>query len=369
LSYTDPSGYLRLRKGWWRLPAAIAITVITSGAASGTLFAGTAFGTAAVANGFATVIIGGTLSGGIATGTLKGAVKGGIFAAITFGIAHGGAGRNGWIGASKTGGFDYARAFAHAITGGISAEVDGGKFGHGFASSILSSGADKLGLANIPKRSGRIIANAIVAGTISELTGGKFANGAMSAAFRVAFNEAIYVKNGDDAVLTKSSLNVKEGYGSVNDAVLAQYAAYDAEYQTASDNSNELLGAIFKTGSRFYFTNVVEVEERFNVGISISGLKKGSSYAAFTHTHPGGSFGFGGGDDALPNSTQVPFFVRLPSGKALRLNPGGAKKFAKYKASLKRSRSMRSLPQEIDAKRFGITNICGGTSSCLNKLQ
>ena len=30
LSYTDPSGYLRLRKGWWRLPAAIAITVITS---------------------------------------------------------------------------------------------------------------------------------------------------------------------------------------------------------------------------------------------------------------------------------------------------------------------------------------------------
>ena len=33
------------------------------------------------------------------------------------------------------------------------------------------------------------IANAIVAGTISEVTGGKFVNGAMSAAFRVAFNE------------------------------------------------------------------------------------------------------------------------------------------------------------------------------------
>ena len=37
-----------------------------------------------------------------------------LFAAETFGIAHGGAGGNGWIGASKTGGFNFSRALAHA---------------------------------------------------------------------------------------------------------------------------------------------------------------------------------------------------------------------------------------------------------------
>ena len=44
---------------------------------------------------------------------------------------------------------------------------------------------------NIKNFAGRIVSNAIVAGTISEVTGGKFANGAMSAAFRVAFNEVL----------------------------------------------------------------------------------------------------------------------------------------------------------------------------------
>jgi len=180
--FTDPSGYARLRKGWWRVPLAIAVTVATSGAASGTLFAGTAFGTAATANAFTTIIVGGALSGGIATGSLKGAVKGGIFAAVTFGIAHG-AGGKGWIGASKIGGFNFARAFAHSFVAGVSAEIDGGKFGNGFVSSLLSSGADGLGLSQIKNSFARVVANAIVAGTISEATGGKFANGAMSAAF------------------------------------------------------------------------------------------------------------------------------------------------------------------------------------------
>jgi len=47
-----------------------------------------------------------------------------------------------------------------------------------------SNGADGVG-------SWAIVNNAILQGTISEITGGKFANGAMSAAFRVAFNDTL----------------------------------------------------------------------------------------------------------------------------------------------------------------------------------
>ena len=40
-----------------------------------------------------------------------------------------------------------------------------------------------------------MVSNAIVQGTISEVTGGKFSNGAMTAAFRVAFNDGLRIVN------------------------------------------------------------------------------------------------------------------------------------------------------------------------------
>ncbi len=167
LSFTDPSGYSRMRKGWWRAPLSyMAMFIPLPGI-----------------NLWAAAIIRGALSGAIATGNLKGAVKGALQAAVTYGIAHGNKGA-GWVSKGGPG-----RAIAHAAVAGVSAEVDGGKFGHGFASSFLSSGADHVGLNNFKNPVARTLSNAIVAGTISELMGGKFANGAQSAAFRVAFND------------------------------------------------------------------------------------------------------------------------------------------------------------------------------------
>ena len=175
LSFSDPTGYFRLKKGGYetllKVAVSIAITVVTSGAASGLI----------TSKAFAVVVAGGFASGAVLAGNLKGAIKGAIQAAATFGIGHGKGGKALF---GKTG-----TAVSHAVVGGISAEIDGGKFGHGFVSSILTSGADSAGLLDFKKTFFRIVANAIVAGTISEITGGKFANGAMSAAFRVAFND------------------------------------------------------------------------------------------------------------------------------------------------------------------------------------
>ena len=82
------------------------------------------------------------------------------------------------------------RVFAHAMTGGITAELQGGKFGHGFISAGLTKAMD-INAWYGPSKDllvARVVTASIVGGTISELTGGKFANGAVTAAFGQILN-------------------------------------------------------------------------------------------------------------------------------------------------------------------------------------
>ena len=73
-----------------------------------------------------------------------------------------------------------------AVTGGITASLQGGKFGHGFLSAGTGAAVGGIpglrGLA-LGKIAARTVVSAVTAGTVSEITGGKFANGAMTAAF------------------------------------------------------------------------------------------------------------------------------------------------------------------------------------------
>ncbi|HFC29500.1 MAG TPA: hypothetical protein ENJ44_00485, partial [Oceanospirillales bacterium] len=180
LTLTDPTGYFSFSRFWkksGRTIAAIVVTIFTNGAAAGW------YGTLTAGQTYAVIFAGGFIAGGIQTGNFKGAVKGGIFSTVTYGIAHGGAGGKGWI---KEG---INRTLTHAALAGMSSMLDGDSFGHGFAASLLSIGADAKYGEFLKTASSRIIANALFAGTISEITGGKFASGALSAAFRVAFNE------------------------------------------------------------------------------------------------------------------------------------------------------------------------------------
>ncbi len=95
---------------------------------------------------------------------------------------------------------------AHALTGGVLTELQGGKFGHGF----LSAGLTKV--ANINSRIqgdravhmvARVTSAAALGGTISNLTGGKFSNGARNAAYGQLFN-------GEKARIAKKALQVVE---------------------------------------------------------------------------------------------------------------------------------------------------------------
>ena len=94
----------------------------------------------------------------------------------------------------------------NAIAGGIAAQVNGGKFGHGFIAAGISAafkpmlndiGGDNsanhaINEGNIGKleihKLDRIFAAALISGTTSAISGGKFANGALSGALTQLYN-------------------------------------------------------------------------------------------------------------------------------------------------------------------------------------
>jgi len=182
LSYTDPSGNISIKQLAIVAIGAV-VTYATAGTASG-LFAGAGTslttGQAAIV-GAISGAAGGFTTGILATGSVSGAFRNAAFGAL-------GGGAFGAIGAS---GYQYGtKILAHAITGGVLSELQGGKFGHGF----LSAGATKA--LNVNRIVGidpgkdleRIFVAALIGGSVSEITGGKFANGAFSASLGQALN-------------------------------------------------------------------------------------------------------------------------------------------------------------------------------------
>ena len=193
LVYTDPTGMITLRQV---LGIAIAIvgTVVCQGMDGGfwaKLGMAIAFGAA---------------SGYVSTGTWQGALYGAFSAALFFGIGeffNNVAALNQWGGVDTVGatgltaGNIAAKVLAHGMAGGVMSSLQGGKFGHGFASAgfteALSPGVDTINPANpVAGAAARISAAAIVGGTASVLAGGKFGNGATTAAFARAFNGEIH---------------------------------------------------------------------------------------------------------------------------------------------------------------------------------
>ena len=200
LRYTDPTGMLGVEERRWAATALIIASYFVAPYVTPYL---TKFG-------FAVAV--GSAAGGVATGSWKGALQGAFSAALFYGIgsifegaqaANSAAIEGGQtldlVGNSGlTGGQVAAKALSHAIGGGVMAQVQGGKFGHGFVSAGVAQLAapyiDGLGGGGASSAPLRIAVTAIVGGTVSALTGGKFANGAITAAFSRAFNDEIHLE-------------------------------------------------------------------------------------------------------------------------------------------------------------------------------
>ncbi|RZM74390.1 hypothetical protein C3B51_19725 [Pseudoalteromonas rubra] len=188
LSYTDPSGYLfkKLLKvtmkitgdwyihkflnnvPWLKSIASVALNFIP----------GCQVWCTAVFNAKSTFV---------ATGSLNGALKAGaIAAASAYAFSQIGDAFGAESGFWQNGGA--AHVGAHALTGGIVSELQGGKFGHGFFSAGLTKGAQIAGLVSMDNVVIGTAQSMVISGTISQLTGGKFANAAVTGAFQYLYN-------------------------------------------------------------------------------------------------------------------------------------------------------------------------------------
>ena len=200
LSGTDPSGYLTFRQ-----VVGIAIAVVA--AAYGQYY----FAKDALALSFGISVAGGFTASYVATGSVEAGVWGAFAAGVFWGI--GTAFSTGYCdlssagaGATATTGSVTARVAAHAAAGGTLNLMQGGKFGHGFASAgITQALSPVIGRAggNGPKGIvTRAALSAALGGTVSKITGGKFANGAATSAFQSLFNQAVHDATSEDLRLT-----------------------------------------------------------------------------------------------------------------------------------------------------------------------
>jgi RHS repeat-associated protein len=118
------------------------------------------------------------------TGNLGRGVRAGV-------IAYASAWAYGKVGAN-TGVGDFGNVIGNGIVGGITSELQGGKFGYGFLaagfSALMKPANIKMWGISEAMAPARIITAAVIGGTASALSGGKFANGAVTGAFSQIFN-------------------------------------------------------------------------------------------------------------------------------------------------------------------------------------
>lgn len=240
LSYTDPSGHFF--KKFAGLIAGAALTIATGGAASP--FLASWYGAAGL--GAITGAVGAAVNGG---NIIQGAVIGAFSAAAFYGVGShfdGMAQGNQAARAATleslgiddaliqqhisqiglTAGQAAMKIAAHALVGGTMSVLQGGKFGHGFASAgVAQAFAGRIG--NIDKGSRfslkRVAAAAVLGGTASKISGGKFANGAVTGAFSRAFNDELH-NDSVSQTLNRIGEGISFRYNAVVDGVSRDFS-------------------------------------------------------------------------------------------------------------------------------------------------
>ena len=134
----------------------------------------------------------------ISTGSLKGAIRGAVLGGVTASVAnHIGYGKSAF---AKWAQKDiYNKAIAHGLSQGAISQVSGGNFKEGFLGGAFSL---YTGDAWLNTSSGGVFIDTMISsvsgGIAAELGGGKFANGAMTAAFVSLYNHGSSAYEGDD---------------------------------------------------------------------------------------------------------------------------------------------------------------------------
>jgi len=153
--------------------------------------------------------------GNIFKGALIGGLSGAAFHGIgdSFGIKTGD-----FFGTKLSIGDFISKTALHGLVGGVMSVLQGGKFGHGFASAgvtqAFSGQIDRLDI-NTAQSAQRVITAAVVGGTTSVISGGKFGNGAVTGAFSQALNDELHDK-ADNHGLDNASESFKKGFSELS---------------------------------------------------------------------------------------------------------------------------------------------------------
>ena len=276
------------------------------------------------------------------------------------------------------GSYDNARAHGASSNDARRAAIEAGVMA--YVSRFMMSG---IGLAvdtYVTNAYLNTITHLAIAGTVSEATGGKFKNGAASAAFWMMLgsigendssaDEDITVV-GTNGIVRRTRLKEKQvtyswsirndsnGYDDRDAAAIAQYKAYEKEYQATIENETELSGLVAKGESgRWYFSTMHEVPTKHRIIADIKGMNiRIKDIGGFTHTHADSS-SFNGEDFVTPAEKKISHFVRNKSGNAYRWDHDGALKYMKHVGD-------RREDYINDPEKWEIVNICPGGKPCI----
>ena len=248
------------------------------------------------------------------TGTLKGALTGGLSAGLfhqigahfdQMAIANKGAdnlikGTGVMVDGERIGGLNAGqfagKIAAHAAAGGVMTVLQGGKFGHGFATAGFGEAVSPAVVQFAGDSAGKaFIAGVLVGGTTSALVGGKFANGAVTAAFQWAFNH----------LMPSSRAERYNRAAAAFDRISSQLQAKrfdfekDAHFAFAEPMGRltQLYG--FEVGANIVLDSdgsyrLVDFRLGDETSVNLPEYSGDSLWVAFTHTHPA-SAGFSGG--------------------------------------------------------------------------
>ncbi len=182
LNGTDPSGYFSRRDLKEYAGVIVGGALLAWNPLGYGIWQSAVYG--AIAGGSGAAVNGGNVLQGVAIGAFSAAAFAG-FDGAGFG----------W-GAAGNVGQHALNIAASGVLGGAITVMQGGKFGHGFASAGVSAAAvGGMNGAGI-KGPARVIGAAIAGGTASVVSGGKFANGALTAAFQAAASEVASSNDG-----------------------------------------------------------------------------------------------------------------------------------------------------------------------------
>lgn len=304
LNAVDPSGFSWLSKTWDKLRPYVGVIV---GVAVGYFCGpcGASIIEAALTGAAIGAVSAAANGGNIMKGALMGFISGAAFSAIGLAFSDCGATCAGATFGTKLNSAAFAgKVLAHGAAGGVMSVLQGGKFGHGFASAgvtqAFAGAIDSIGgnmgsseWASAGNRALRIASAAVVGGTASSMSGGKFANGALTGAFSRAFNDEAHVQKAKLTHMRKilyDTLERSDNYGTREEG----YIIYEGDNGELL-STNKLVGerSSLIQGLKF---GVAENGDGYIMGGQL-GLDKAYKMIEVLHTHPDGSSSrFSGGE-------------------------------------------------------------------------